>query len=43
MAPVLKEGKKVAQLQKDEVDAMNEKWLTSLVVYVVGDTYNCFN
>ncbi|XP_056697419.1 uncharacterized protein [Spinacia oleracea] len=37
VAPVVKEGKKLAQLQKTEVDAMTERWISSLVMYVVGD------
>ncbi|XP_056689965.1 uncharacterized protein [Spinacia oleracea] len=38
VAPVVKDGKKVAQLQKFEVDAMTRKWISALVLYVVGDT-----
>ncbi|KAL2937555.1 Heterogeneous nuclear ribonucleoprotein 27C, partial [Bienertia sinuspersici] len=36
--PVLKEGKKVAQLQKSELEAWVEKWATIVILYVVGET-----
>ncbi|XP_056693089.1 uncharacterized protein [Spinacia oleracea] len=38
VAPLVKEGKKLAQLQKNEVDDMTRKWLAAIVLYVVGDT-----
>lgn len=38
LAPIYKEGKKIAQLQKTDVDIGTEKWLNSVVLYVVGDT-----
>lgn len=37
VATVVKEGKKLAQLQKPEVHATTGKWITFLVLYVVGD------
>lgn len=37
VAPIVKDGRKLAQMQKAEVDKLTEKCVTSLVMYVVGD------
>ena len=38
VAPTVKEGKLVAQLDKNEVNHLAEVWAAALIVYVVGNT-----
>lgn len=38
LAPVVKDGRKIAQLQQSELDVLTEKWNASIVMYVVGST-----
>lgn len=38
VAPVVKEGKAVAQLQESDIVALSEKWATSVILYVLGQT-----
>ncbi|XP_056697358.1 uncharacterized protein [Spinacia oleracea] len=38
VTPVLQDGKKIAQLQEDEMNELTEKWKSSMVMYVVGDS-----
>ncbi|XP_021860851.1 uncharacterized protein [Spinacia oleracea] len=38
VTPVLQDGKKIAQLQEDEMTELTEKWKSSMVMYVVGDS-----
>lgn len=37
VAPMVKEGGKIAQLQKEDLEAMSSKWVTSMVMYIVGE------
>lgn len=36
VAPMIINGEFVAQLVKNDVDRMNEKWENALIVYVIG-------
>ncbi|XP_021863540.2 uncharacterized protein [Spinacia oleracea] len=36
--PLVKDGRKVAQLQQKELDSMADKWQAAIVMYVVGDS-----
>lgn len=36
--PLTKDGKPIAQLSQNEVDALTEVWSTSVILYVVGQT-----
>lgn len=38
VTPLVKDGKKVAQLQQSELATMADKWQASLVMYVVGES-----
>ena len=38
VAPVVKDGQAVAILQQSEIYIESEKWLSSVVLYVVGET-----
>ncbi|XP_021837529.1 uncharacterized protein [Spinacia oleracea] len=36
--PLVKDGRKVAQLQQKELDSMADKWQAAIVMYVVGES-----
>lgn len=36
--PVIKDGEKVIELDKEEIEKENSKWKQALIVYVVGDS-----
>lgn len=38
VAPMIKEGEKIVQLRKEDVEKETEKWKTTVILYVVGDT-----
>lgn len=38
VAPVLRDGKKIARLPKSELAEWSEKWASAMVFYVVGST-----
>lgn len=38
VTPLVKDGKKIAQLQQPELDAMADKWQATIVMYVVEES-----
>lgn len=38
VAPIIKDGKKVVQLTKADVELETKKWRNSIILYVVGES-----
>lgn len=36
IAPLIQDGVKVVQLQKEEVEVENDKWRKAIIMYIVG-------